>query len=208
MILNPIESKLNEFILANKMVHNELDCKRSKMKMLADKVKDLETLQVAVQQAAQYTQNKLQARFTDIVQSCLDVVFPGAYKFKLEFVCKRGKTEVEVYLDDNGNKLDPLTANGGGVVDVISFALRVAALTLSDSQKILLLDEPFPRLRGEARNKLGDIVEGMSHKLGIQIIMVGDVAGTGIMADKVFKVTKENGVSKVTEIENEASKVQ
>lgn len=207
MNLTELHDKLTRYVAINERTKEEINSSRNKLESVKNRIKKLESLQVAVQQAAQFTQNKLQQRFTDIVQSCLDVVFPDKYKFKLEFVCKRGKTEVEIYLDDNGSHLNPMTDNGGGVVDVISFAIRVAALTLSSSDKILLLDEPFKCVRGEARNRLGQIVEEMSKNLGIQIIMVADVAGTSIHADKIFEVTKPGNSSLIKETDNETTAV-
>ena len=57
----------------------------------------LSEVQAKLQVLAQNTQNQLQQRIVDIVQSCLDVVFPDEYKFIFEFVQKRGKTEVDMY---------------------------------------------------------------------------------------------------------------
>ena len=160
----------------------------------------LGNLQIKLQALAQNTQNKLQQRIVDIVQSCLDVVFPDEYKFVFEFVQKRGKTEIDMYLEKDGSRFNPMDSNGGGIVDVIAFALRVACLTIAGTEKILLLDEPFPHIRGVARERLGDVVSGLSKKLGMQVIMVGDVVGTGIKADAEFRVTKNNGVSTVTKL--------
>ena len=172
-----------------------------KVNSLLETQNALNELQVKLQTLAQNTQNQLQQRIVDIVQSCLDVVFPNEYKFVFEFVQKRGKTEVEIYLEKDGNKFNPMDSNGGGIVDVISFALRVACLTIAGTEKVLLLDEPFPHIRGIARERLGDVVVGLSKKLKMQIIMVGDVVGTGIKADAEFKITKNNNnVSKVTKL--------
>lgn len=162
----------------------------------------LDELQVAVQQCAARTQNKVRDRFVTIVQSCMDVVFPGEYEFHLDFVPRRGKTEVDIYLTKDGNTLDPMQSNGGGLVDVISIALRVACLTMSNVDKILFLDEPMKCLRGDAKSKMGELLNMLSHKLGIQIICVADVSGNAIPADREFLVTKNGGVSKITVVDN------
>lgn len=166
---------------------------------------DIEEATALIQEVARSTQNRLQQRFQDIVQSALDCVFQDTYTFKLEFIAKRGKTEVDMWLDKDGTRMDIVDSNGGGVVDVICFALRIVCLTLSTTDRVLILDEPFKHLRGDARKRLGELVRSISDKIGIQIIMVADVAGTSIIADKVFSVSMQKRQSVISEIGNEAS---
>lgn len=181
---------------------------RSKAEALATRKLDIEGAILRIQQAARDTQDQLKVRLQDIVQGALDVVFPGSYQFKVEFVPRRGRTEVDMWLDKDGTRMDPLDSNGGGVVDVISLALRVACLTLSSYSRVLILDEPFPRIRGKARQRLGDMVTKLAHELGIQVIMVADVSDTGIVPDKEFRVRlNQRRHSIVEELEPEASGV-
>lgn len=164
----------------------------------------LDELLLIVQKSARRTQDKLKERFEAIVQSCIDVVFPDTYTFHFDFVPRRNKTEVDIYLTDSTEtKLDPMESNGGGVVDVISMALRVACLTISGKDKVLLLDEPTAHLRGEAKLKLGEVLKSISEKIGLQIIMVNDTSGNTIRPDREFLVTKNNNVSHVKQKERE-----
>ena len=155
-------------------------------------------LKAVIQQVAKETQDKLRLRFEAIVQACLDAVFPGCYTFKMEFLSRRGQVEVDMWLDHDGTRMDPLDSNGGGVVDVMSIALRLCCLTLSTNEKVLLLDEPFGHLRGEARERLGELLTIISEKLNVQILMVGDVAGN-VVRGKEFKVSKVSDISVVKE---------
>lgn len=169
---------------------------------LVDALKHLEAmngLKAVIQQVAKETQDKLRLRFEAIVQACLDAVFPGAYKFMMEFVSRRGQVEVDMWLDKDGTRMDPLDSNGGGVVDVMSIALRLCCLTLSANARLLLLDEPFGHLRGEARERLGELLSIISEKLNVQIFMVGDVAGN-VVRGKEFNVSKVAGISVVKEL--------
>ena len=88
------------------------------------------SLKAVVQQVAKETQDKLRLRFEAIVQACLDAVFPGAYKFMMEFISRRGQVEVDMWLDKEGTRMDPLDSNGGGVGGVMSIALRLCCLSL------------------------------------------------------------------------------
>lgn len=176
--------------MAEKELKEALSERDSKRKHL----EAMNGLKAVIQQTAKDTQDQLRLRFEAIVQACLDAVFPGSYKFMMEFVSKRGQVEVDMWLDKDGTRMDPLDSNGGGVVDVMSIALRLCCLTLSTKARTLLLDEPFGHLRGEARDKLGELLAIISERLNVQIIMVGDVVGS-VVPGKEFKVTKVNGIS-------------
>ena len=165
----------------------------------ADKMqhlKAMEGLKAVIQQTAKETQDKLRLRFEAIVQACLDAVFPGSYKFMMEFISRRGQVEVDMWLDKDGTRMDPMDSNGGGVVDVMSIALRLCCLTLSTRSRVLLLDEPFGHLRGDARERLGELLAIISERLNVQILMVGDVAGS-LVSGREFKVSKFEGISVV-----------
>lgn len=199
--LKNLYNKALKLQASNDALLTNLESAKESIDLVKKRAEQLDELQVIVQEASKRTQDKIKSRFETIVQSCLDVVFPSSYNFHFDFVPKRGKTECEIYLEKDGVKYEPMDSNGGGVVDVISIALRVACLTLTSYDKVLLLDEPFGHLRGASREKLGEVLNALSDKLGLQIVMVGDVGGSSVKADKEFLVTKNNGISQVTEVD-------
>ena len=185
---------------------SRLSAASRRKKSLEDRKASIEELTLAVQKAARDTQDQLRVRIEDVVQSSLDAVFPGSYTFKTAFVPRRGRTELDMWLDKDGSRLDPMKSNGGGVVDVLSLALRVCCLTMSRNARVLLLDEPVPHIRGTARQRLGDMLSRLSHRMGIQVIMVADVANTSIITDRQFLVTMgRDRKSRVTVEDSEAS---
>lgn len=185
---------------------SRLSASRTRKQELEERKESIDELVLAVQKAARDTQDQLRVRIEDVVQSSLDAVFPGSYTFRTEFVARRGRTELDMWLDKDGTRMDPLDSNGGGVVDVLSLALRVCCLTMSRNARVLLLDEPFKFIRGRARQRLGDMLSRLSRKLGIQVIMVADVSDTGIIPDRQFRVSLDRSRHSVIEAtEPEAS---
>ena len=62
---------------------------------------------------------------------------------KISFEMKRGKTEAEIFLVDSQDKpFDLEDAVGGGLSDIVSLSLRLTFLKLSNSNPVLILDEP------------------------------------------------------------------
>ena len=121
-------------------------------------------------------QNNCRSSIELLVTRCLEAVFPeNRYRFNLIFEEKRNQTEARIALTDKeGNEYDPLLNNGGGVADVIAFALRLATLMLKVPQpaKVLVLDEPFRCVSADHRGRLADLLESLANELGFQIIMV------------------------------------
>ncbi|MCP4475372.1 MAG: hypothetical protein GY821_12570 [Gammaproteobacteria bacterium] len=153
-----------------------------------------------IQKVARDTQAELEYHISDVVSMALDTIFDDPYKFKIEFVLKRNKTECELLLEKKGEKINPLSACGGGVIDVVSFALRIALWTLQTpkSRNTFILDEPFKFLSKDLLPRASELLKELSDRLNIQFIIVTHLDELSECADKVFKVNIKKGVSKIT----------
>jgi len=71
-------------------------------------------------------------------------------------------------------EVDPLTASGGGVVDVAAFALRVACLVLYRPRlsRVVVLDEPFRFVSMQYQENVRQMLEQLSTDMNIQIVQV------------------------------------
>jgi DNA repair exonuclease SbcCD ATPase subunit len=176
----------------------------SRQKSHAALLENLELAQVLLQQTAQETQEELKIHIEDIVQLALDAVFPNQYVFKIVFAIRYGKTEAELVFISrkSGKDIEPMNASGGGVVDVCSFALRLAAWTLAgNTDKIIILDEPFRFVSRDLQDRVGTMMKSLSHRLGLQIIMTTHIPELIEMADKQFRVSQgKSGISRVVEV--------
>ena len=73
-----------------------------------------------------------------------------------------------------GNLVDPMTASGGGVVDVAAFAARLARLMLSRParRRLLVLDEPFRFVSRDLRPRVRELMEMLSSEMEVQFVLV------------------------------------
>lgn len=175
----------------------EKEALQQKMQLFERKQHAIEEVQILVQTVAKETQEQIKMHIEDVVNAAINTCFPDEYAFSLEFEIKRGKTEATIKFTKNGFDIDPMEATGGGLVDVASFALRVAAWSLSSSTNILILDEPMKFLSRDLQNKAGEILQEISKELNIQIIMVSHIQDIIGQADKVFEVRKLKNVSTI-----------
>lgn len=128
-----------------------------------------------VQEVSKATQADLQYRICSIVTKSLQTIFPEkGYEFKMEMTVRRNKTEAEIFLEKDGERYNPMDDNGGGVVDVVAFALRLSCFLLNKGlRKTIILDEPFRFIQtSELREKCALLVRELSNKLGIQFIII------------------------------------
>jgi DNA repair exonuclease SbcCD ATPase subunit len=73
---------------------------------------------------------------------------------------------------------------GGGVVDVCSFGLRLAALMLRTPapRKLLLLDEPFKFVSEEYRPYIVDMIKAVADQMGVQIVLITHIPELMVLA--------------------------
>jgi len=173
---------------------------KEQIKELKGSLRRHERAREIIREVGLATQQQLQFHISEITSLALEAVFTNPYSLVAEFVQRRNKTECDLFFERNAEKIDPLTASGGGAVDVASFALRVASWSMSSphSRNVLLLDEPFKHLSTELLPKAGEMIKQISEKLGLQIIMVTHSEELADTADKIFKVSIKKGVSVVT----------
>ena len=199
-----IDTMKRKFYQAQGMEH-QIQCNLSVAKTNLDnlnkRIKLIEQAQSFLQKVAQDTQSQLKFQIEDIVNLALNTVFPDEYLFQVDFNISRGKTDAElVFINQKtGGKIDPMNASGGGVIDIVAFALRISAYVLeSGTDNVIILDEPFRFVSKDLVERAGEILKVLSTKLGLQVILVTHIPELIDVADKTFKIKKnQDGVSKI-----------
>lgn len=165
-----VDAKLADYRVARAAVRAE----RRTLRELTERQESLKQAQQIAQAVAQRVQERAYRKIADVVSRSLSAVFEEPYAFKLSFEQKRGKTEASLTFERDGAEIDPMTAAGGGVVDVAAFALRLSCLLLSSPKrrKTLVLDEPFKWLSAEYRDRVAALLKELSRELGVQFIIV------------------------------------
>lgn len=174
-MIDSFRKKLNKLLPLAQMAEWEVAKEQAELVTSRQLTQDVAEARALIQGVAEAAQSKAHAQICSVVDRCLETVFPDdPYTFKILFEQKRGRTEARLCFERDGKQIDPMTASGGGAVDVASFALRLVCLILSTpkKRKALFLDEPFKFLSKEFRPAIRELIKALSDELDIQFVMV------------------------------------
>lgn len=142
-----------------------------------------------LQTAAEQIQKLVEAKMSSLVTSALNSVFDEPYTFRVEFVKKRNNVECLLIFEKDGVVFDkPVDSIGGGALDVASFALRIAFHQIIKNQSTIFLDEPMKYLSENLHDKAGELMQKISEKLGVQLIIITHLSKLLPYGDKVFDI--------------------
>ena len=146
---------------------------KEKCEIAEDSVRDCSEALQLVQAVAEEIQNRVHEKIAGVVTQCLRSVFQDGSEFKISFAKARNKTEANLSFWKDGFEESPMDASSGGKLEIASFALRLACISLSRPQKrkLLVLDEPMRFVHGaENRERAKALIETMAKKMGFQFI--------------------------------------
>jgi len=132
----------------------------------------------------------------------LQAVFGPEFSLQVELSDRGGRPSAEFFVASNYGGVEIVTpvmdSRGGGVVDVVSLALRVlVAYATTPAQAPIVLDEPGKHLSEGYSRALGELIRAISEETGRQFVVVTHDPRLAEVADVAYTVGMENGVSRV-----------
>jgi DNA repair exonuclease SbcCD ATPase subunit len=177
----------------------ELKENRSLLLLKEKELDNCRKARILVQKVAEETQKRIEFHIGNLVSTALAAVFPNPYEFVLRFTQRRNRTECDLLFCREGKEYDPISATGGGAVDVASFALRAALWSVKKNRPLFILDEPFKFVSVDLQSKCSLMLKELSKKLKFQIIMISHLPNIIESADKVFRIKNVDGKSVIGE---------
>ena len=158
----------------------EVEARLERLTTDRDEVKRLQDTEreaiVLLEFAGQAARQLITERFNAVVTFALQSIFGEDYTFDTDLQIKRNTVWAEFRVRDSkyAEPANPLDSRGGGVVDVISMALRVVMLELFTPQIAgpLMLDEPTRHLSGEYSGRAAELLNAIATRTGRQIVLV------------------------------------
>ncbi len=166
----------------------------------------MEKVSILLQNTAEFARNQAKIQVESLVTNCLQYIFENNVEFKIEINELYGKPNAEFYVltktEESIIKTKPELSRGGGVVDIISLALRIAFLEIY-KPKIegpLILDEPAKHVSEEYIFNVADFLKKTSELFNRQIIMVTHNNHLSSIGTKAYRVYMKESKSYLEEI--------
>ena len=177
-------------------VHENTIDKKEKEKDIYIQVRDL------FASVGKATQDALIQYFENLGTSLLQTIYGSEYKFTLVFEIKRNKSECTPKVMKGDIQVDLKDEIGVGVVDVLSYAMRLAIWSLQKprTEPVFILDEPFKYVDKNKRSLIGEALQGLTESLGAQTIMISHDDELIDIGNSAYQISITNNVSDVRRV--------
>lgn len=143
-------------------------------------------------------------RLEVIITNALQHVLQEDISFKIDMPTDKPEAYFSVINNYDGVIVqnEPEDSRGGGIIDTISVALRLALAELFQIKGPLILDEPAKQLSEEYIDNFASFLRMISSEFNRQIIMITHNTTLAECGDVVYNVDKKNGISIVNKVTN------
>lgn len=165
-----------------------------------------ERVAVLLRLAAEYAREQAREQVEMLVTDALQYVFGAHLDFRVVTEEGRNRPEAEFYVVSTYGtqrvQTRPQDARGGGVVDVISLALRMALLLLAQPPLAgpIVLDEPAKHVSEEYIANVAAFLRYVSSCFERQVIMITHNQHLAQTGDRAYLVEMNDGISRVREL--------
>ncbi len=98
---------------------------------------------------------------------------------------------------DGGEPYDPMNSYGGGVVNVISFLLRIILIKRFRLAKLLVLDEQFNNVSAQYLPNVSAMLRTMTDNHGYTILAISHQKQLALTADKIYRLAEEGDLPRL-----------
>lgn len=204
---------LNDYIVSLESEINidkgKRDLLESNLKKTNDELRKIEEyedilskVQILFQETSSYGREQAKRQIEMLVTKCLQTILETDIEFVVEITEKREIPQAQFYVISNYNgysvKTEPELARGGGIVDIISIALRIAFISINKRPSLegpLIFDEPGKHVSDDYIFNLGEFLKNSSRYFKRQILMVTHNKHLSEICDKSYTIYNRNGVS-------------
>lgn len=181
-----------------------LSQKESQRVQLSNEIDELQAVNILLEKCNITARETLKTEIETLVTSALQAVFEDPTRqFSIVFTPRRNQIEADFFCSRQGQdeteqiKGDIKNTYGGGVVDVVSIALRMILMELLKINGPIILDEPGKAISEQYVQNFGKFLHSMCRKFNRQMILITHNEKLSEYADKKIKVDIRNGQSEI-----------
>lgn len=184
----------------------QIEENKKMIKEINEQIELNEKVSILLQKTSEFARNQAKLQIESLVTNCLQYIFESNVEFKIEIEESYSKPSAEFYVITKDNditvKNKPELSRGGGVIDIISLALRIAFLQIH-KPKIegpLILDEPAKHVSEEYIYNVAEFLKKASEMFQRQIIMVTHNNHLSAIGTNTYRVQLKGSISQVEKV--------
>ena len=146
---------------------------REKLRIAEQEISDYEAINAILECAQQAEHESTIGVYEKLLTALIEDTLDNNRKIKMNLAIERGMPALEIYSEKEEGKLEDIySSNGGSINNIVSVGLRAISLIRSKKRRLLILDESDCWLKGDYIPKFGAVIQQLSERLGIQIVMI------------------------------------
>ena len=199
--LDNISNKYDRLSIKKELIEKELKSKTFKLNVANRKLKHYEEARAIFTRLSKQLQTEAKKHIENLVTLAVQAVFDNRYSYHLVYEEKRGVMTCTPTVKIGNEEYIPKEDEGGGMQDIIGFIQKIVlwSIQVPRSRNFILLDEPF-RFCGELTLKALQIVQKLSQKLNLQILIITHEPEIANACDRVWEVKNPKNKSNVKRI--------
>lgn len=185
-------------------IENEISSLKSELLRTKDYIELKRETEEFLRKMSKTLREETIKRLEEIITNALQHVLQEDISFKIDMPSDKPEAYFSVINNYDGVVVqnEPEDSRGGGIIDTISVALRLALAELFQIKGPLILDEPAKQLSEEYIDNFASFLRLISSEFNRQIIMITHNTTLSECGDIIYNVDKKNGISVVTKINN------
>lgn len=182
------------------MLKKEIDNNTNSISNLQQEITLLNSSKQFLISYSEFSKEKVKEKLENLANTALRAVFTDkSIVFRIISDRQKRGLYYDLMVETDGEIMPLFDGKGGGVMDIISIAMRISFLKLFQHKlrQSIILDEPFKNLDSDRVTLAIEWLKTVSRELEIQFIIVTHIPSLIDSADKAFKMNIINGKSEV-----------
>jgi DNA repair exonuclease SbcCD ATPase subunit len=204
--LTAMRTRYNTGIGQRDLLQQQLNDVQAELLQAKQDIVTWEQTQLLLGKVSDYARTQILERIQNTVSAALYAVFGEGYEFRINMrtVGNQAAAEWQVVSQYGDTEVvcSPEDSRGGGIVDVVSLALRLAMLELLRPRVDgpLILDEPAKMVSQTYLPNVAYFLKQYARQTGRQILLVTHADSLAEVADRSYLVTQKDGISEVKQL--------
>ena len=168
-------SKVDTMIGKRDLLNKQLEEAKQEKETAEKDLAIFDKVLIILQKTSEYAREQIKGRVEEIVSQALNVVFGGNHHFIIKLEVRAGQPVADYYLDEGGvitALKKPDYDRGGGKIDVISLAYKLAIGEMEGIEGPLLMDEVGKHVSAEYRPNVAYFLKQYSQQFDRQIVLI------------------------------------